>query len=338
MSSHSTFYKSLSACIALLLAAELAVRWLSPSLLEPTLWMSKIVQTKVHQMDEIRAREGSVDLVFAGSSTMMFASNPSVVAGANDVSSAGYNAAIYGGIPRLTELWLLDQVLPRIDPEVVVLGLNTFDLYGFSRQHELEAQYLGAPMTMPGVAGAFRRILLSTSLFKFRTALRHPDQLASDVRDRLSDAAQDRTVAGVGARGESTLVFEDPEAVERDFRDILMRHFRDGFVADREQFHALERVLKVLNSREVEVVVVSMPTTASFTEIHPQGVRDVRAFKSSLREMVHAHGAVYLDPPAHLRRAELFFDSAHMNRDGAEKFSEWLGGELASLRPGPIHP
>ena len=115
------------AILVVLVGLEAGARALDERLPEPLVWHSFETQRKVEQIDALAAAEG-VDVAFVGTSMVNAAVIPSVFEEAAGGDVSAYNAGLSSGIPRLIEQWTLHLVVPRLDPELVVIGVSSLDM------------------------------------------------------------------------------------------------------------------------------------------------------------------------------------------------------------------
>ncbi len=177
--------------------AEIAARVVMAQTTDAIRWYDAVAQ---HKIEQIESRT-SVDVVFAGTSMAQQAFIPSVFTDATDQTA--WNAGLAGGTPEVMMPWLLDEVVPRLQPTTVIWGLSSFDLapaYGAAQA----AVYNDALATRDGWLAEMDRAVSNRSvLVRNRPVLRSLDAIAGA-------AAHDRGVAHenaeriTGADGERT--------------------------------------------------------------------------------------------------------------------------------------
>ena len=154
---------------------------------EPLWWHDLFTQRKEAQMRRLR-REGPMDVVFIGSSKMLYGLDPDVVSGRLGLRC--YNASIYRGVPTVTEAWLQDRVLEVLEPRVVVVGMSPTEVNDNSPLTTRLDEYRAAPVF---TAGPARRVLFAaadrSALARFSRMVKQPRRLARAV----VRAAQDRS-------------------------------------------------------------------------------------------------------------------------------------------------
>lgn len=326
---------AVAAAVCVLVVLELGARAVAERLPDPLEWHSYEVQRKVEQIDG--RREQGADVVFLGTSMVNAAVIPSVF---EDVAGGGvtaYNAGLSSSIPRLTEPWALEVVLPRLRPRLVVIGVSSLDLTdaGVARTAFFDAfldsaggrQVLGRERLLDR---ADRWLRDRSALWRHRAELRVPrlaidavrgreppvDEVAGSIDDggwvgnlagqRFEDRPQRDGIAGVSVWSLGT---EDPAALRR-----LVAGIRDGGATP---------------------VLVKMPVTDEYVAFHPNGERDYAAFEHAIGELASDEEVALLDL-AWSRDTALFADELHLNRAGAVELTTRLAEALdrEGLLPG----
>jgi hypothetical protein len=327
-----------AALVLTLLGAELAVRVIEPALPEPRLYADDTTHLKILQMD----RQGCADVVVAGDSMGRDAFDPVRFTAADPTHRRAYNASLDAASPELLRPWLLDEVVPRLDPSLVVITLASLDLdaNGAAARGALAA-YEQADMTGTGPVHAVARRLVTTSaLFRSRRELRDPLVLATAVGRRWAGTGADRLsadelaeVVGPGGEGRSrrALTYRHDPTTRSFTGQQLLGHW----ALDAAQVHALDELLAALAGRGVAVALVVLPVTADYVALHPRGAADAAAFRSAVHAAAGTAGAPLVDlldeRPAGLPDDGAFADTHHLNITGQEWFSATLPARLAPM-------
>jgi hypothetical protein len=326
---------ALGAAIAIVLLAEGGARVLAPYLTEPERYGDDATAVKVAQMD---ARgPGCTDVVLAGNSMGRDAFDPVAFTASDAGHRSAYNASLDAASPELLEPWLLDQTLPRLDPDVVVITMASLDVNasGPATRAALEA-YRGAERTRTDLLGRFGAEVASVSdLVAYRTQLRDPAELATAI-DRLQSrtGAARPTPTGIdgvlGADGEGlsrrALRYRGEPGAKLFTREQLLK----GWALDDGQLAAARSLIDGLRAEGVEVVLAVLPVTEDYVAQHPGGEADFDVFLDAVDRLATDEGVALLD----LHDAagpELFADTHHLNGDGAAWFSAELAQRLGSL-------
>lgn len=314
--------------VAVLLAGELAARALEGRLPDPLVWHTEAAQAKVEQMEAL----GHAEVVAVGSSLVAHGVDPAVLADRLDVSA--YNAGLTAGLPGLTRPWTSQVVIPRLAPELLVVGVGSFDL----TDHPSGAVFRDAFVDSP----AGRRVTRSSdllgdaswwladhsTLWAHRTRLRQPRTLLSALRGEPAEVDPD--VAALGPRGRTAryedLVF-DPHEPAGPGLPV------GSWSLGTDQPAALRGLVTDAREAGVEILLVTMPTTDAFVDRHPRGEADHATYVEAVQWLATDTGARLLRFDD-LRDPELFIDQVHLNRDGASVFSQRLADALAEVRTG----
>jgi hypothetical protein len=120
---------SIAVAVALMFGAELVVRAAASRLPEPLVWNDHEVQNKVARMDALGRQVAGASAVFVGSSSMNAAADPILTDRLIEARTRpAFNAALNGADLRSLEFWVTRVVLPKLRPQVVVLGTTSLEL------------------------------------------------------------------------------------------------------------------------------------------------------------------------------------------------------------------
>jgi len=311
---------------AVLAAAEGATRILDCRLPEPLTWHSYDTQKKVQQMDAL-AKRGGVDIAFFGTSMMNVGVDPALVMDALGGSATAYNASLNSAIPRLTEVWARDVVFPRLHPEVVVIGVASYDLSdtGANRTTFLDAFLDSASgKRAAGEDGVLDKanywMAQHFELWDYRAELRDPDTLLDALRGKKP--VKDKEAVATDALGHSTAV-EAQQFVNRS--GLPVEQYKVG-TADAD---ALRRLISYAEKQGSRVVLVDMPVTQEFVDRHPDGDATYADFVDRLQALADDMDVPLLRFDS-IRDHLLFADQVHLNRSGTEMFTTQLTEALAN--------
>ena len=285
-------------------------------------WYDATTQLKIEQMDALPA---DVDVVFAGTSMVWQGFDPDTFTAADGRSA--YNAGLAGGVPVVMEPWLLDQVIPRARPDLVVWGLSSLDFSATYGADNLE-RYRDALETRHGMLAAIERATASMSaLVGYRTVLRDPGALFGTERDRIEDDfAEAELVLG-------------PAGVRRDFRldvgeergSTVAARVAD-FALDPADLAALARTVEALRADGIDVVFAEMPVPDRFVALHPNRLDDLDRVHRATSALGVELGVPVVDLRSGYTDAD-FVDFTHLDEDGAHQLTETLVARLAGAQP-----
>lgn len=321
--------------VLVLVLAEAGARAFSPYLPEAVLWKDEGTQVKVAQMDRLARREGCVDVAFVGNSMTQAAIDPVTYTAADPQQRSAYNAALDAATPALLQRWTLDEVEPRLDPATVVLGLSSFDLNDNARiAASALASYQDAPLSRDDVFGRLQAPFLENSaLFRYRTELRNPTELWAGIQrarsgDRMERLSADGVDGIIGPDGEGLsrreLTYTGSPGLQRFAQTELLNDFRMGGV----QIEAANELIEELADRDVEVVLLVLPVTEDYIELHPEGGADFQRFLVTARRLAEDTGATLVEAQGWATSDEQFADTHHLG-SGALAFSADLPALLA---------
>lgn len=332
--------RSIVAAVAVVVVAELLVRWADPYLPAPDLWADQATAVKVTQLDAIGAR-GCVDVVFAGSSMARDAFDPGAFSATDPARRSAYNAALDAASPPLLERWLLDQVLPRAHPATVVLGLASFDLNQHaSLPNTAFDAHRRAPSSARGAANRLEAWFTEElALVRHRAALRDPDELVRSFgrwrRGEKADRPSTTGIEGVLAPdghglSRRALRYRGDTGVRR----FVARELLNDFELSEQRVDALTALVDALQRQGIEVVLVPLPVTRDYVALHPRGDQDQAEFLAAIASIATRTGAIGLEVEELPER--MFADTHHVNGAGSRAISTSLPADLHEAGAEPI--
>jgi hypothetical protein len=320
--------RTVIACmVVVVLLAELFTRLIAHDLPAPLQWDTYETQKKVQQIDALSSR-GGADVVFLGSSLVDLGIDPQTfdrVVG-NGVTS--YNAGLESSIPRMTEVWTEDIVIPKLHPKVLVLGVGAydFDANGGNRTAYLNAFLAssGAKATMgkdDPIQTANRWLGDVSSLWYHKDQLRDPETVVRAIFDRKQPTEID--AADLSSDGRQT------ETQNNSFVNVPRLNITNWKLGYKD-VDAVKRLIAFAAQRKISVILVDMPVTNQFIDRMPHPQSDFRTFQNELSAVgAQSHSQVLSFDS--IRSTSLFSDDLHLNRKGAEFFSTLLALRLKSV-------
>lgn len=310
--------------------AEVGVRMAGGRLPEPREYYSMRAQVLVDEMDALEEAGVRSDLTFVGTSMVGRATVPSVYEEEIDSVEWAHNLALPAGQTPVIRRWLLEEVVPRIDPRVVVWGISSLDFNG-GRVEKIIDKYDEARATRSGWLGAADRVLANLGLSRHREELRDPVSLGSIV----SGSSRVKRHGKLAEMGRWDLVYPElpPERLERLRRqhlEMIGRRQLAGFRIGETEMDAFTETLEDLESRGIEVVVVLWPVTTGYVGAHPRGEADFEAWKDAVLRETGEREVAVVDLSSAMPDED-FRDYEHLEVDAAARFSAMLAGELAAM-------
>jgi hypothetical protein len=307
---------------AVVAGAEATARALSPRLPAVRLWHDPVAQLKVEQMERRRRRGATGGVVFAGSSQVLEGVRPSVAA--PGLGLRAYNAALHRGFLPLTERWLLEEVLPRLAPRLVVLGIGVLDLTDNGvGQYEVVDRFEAAIARRSDRAAVLRHRLLRESAL-----LRHGLATTGSAKVVLADLR-------IGPEGEG---LEFAAATEYRLSEKKRAYIEDELLADYRTgprcLSALERIVAGVLATGSRLVLVQLPHTEELLPMLPGGPERVATARSELAALAERCGVRLVDDLVSMSAEQrLFADCIHLNGAGmaaaSARLAEALREELA---------
>jgi lysophospholipase L1-like esterase len=304
--------------------AEAALRQRSSRLPQLRLWHDAVAQLKVAQMDDRRRRGETGGVVFAGSSQVLEGLDPRRAA--PDWGRGAYNAALHRGFLPLTEPWLLQEVIPRLRPRLVVLGVGVIDLTdNGTAQHEVLQRFESSPARKRGAVARWRRLVGRSAVLRHGLARLGPTVVLDTLR--------------VGPDGEGREFADATEYRLSDKKRAYIEHeLLAGYHTGPACQATLRRILDGIVGAGAAVVVVELPHTDELLEMLPGGAAAVEAARSQLRQVVAEAGVPFVDDLALMDDHLWFADCIHLNGAGMREASRRLAVALEPelVRLGPV--
>lgn len=324
---------SVLSALLFLLAAESGVRLSTDRLPPAQEWHDDTLGIKVQHLENSRSNS---TLLLMGTSQVLQGVDPPVFDRATNRRWVSYNVALSGGVPRLQEPWISEQVLPRLVPDVVVWGVNPLiDFYQPESLPVLQS-YQSARATRSGALGRADRFISSKlALAQHRPELRDP-QVVIQVLD------------GSNPTTPGPKLPVDENGYRRWFDNRNTPDVTSGFLTNfalgpnKDEEAAFVNTIELLLSSGIEVVVVEMPVTDSMLALmpsdsvagHPFDREDYAARLRYLQALAEGAGAHFLAADATFAESEAFVDYDHFTEAAARDFSSWLGTNVDAVLAG----
>lgn len=310
--------------VALLGVAEVTLHLFGERLGEPRFWYAPDAQHLVDDMERLEDAGFGSDVVFTGSSMVQFGIRSSMVEDRLGSVEAAHNAGTPKGYTTVTRRWLLEEVVPRLQPSRVVWGLSSLDFNG-GRPTPAIIEYEAARAGALGFFGWIDRGLWSVSMVaRYRDILREPGFLF-DLLDDQSTSRPELDLDDLMDPLDWPAVAQTPKTFA-DLRSSLLAdfHIGAGHAAD------FQATIEALLADGIEVVVALLPVSAAYVEAHPDGAAGYALFTEWLREQVGSLGIPMFDYSRAIPEEE-FLDYNHVGPDGAALLTEMMASDLESL-------
>ncbi len=322
---------SVLAFSAVLLGLELATRALETSLPEPSSWPDQATLAKSLQMEEL----GCADVVFAGNSMARDGLDPRTFNSTDPMARTAYNVALDAATPSQLDRWLSGEVVPLLRPSTVVLAISSADLNENSDagRGALEA-FESSIGGRPGLLGDLQRALVDHSaLARHRGSLRDPGELADAVERLLEGESAPRTSAGgvpgvIGPLGEGLSRRDRVDTGGTAARRFLTEQLLGDYAVSRRESESLVALIQHLREAGAEPVLVLLPVTQEYVDLHPSGITDFQAFLEVIHHVADATRTDLYDLHDAIDTPESFADTHHLNESGSGQLTRMLVGRL----------
>jgi hypothetical protein len=336
--------------LAVLVAAELTVRAAAPKVCDLLEWRDWECQHKVAAIEDL-AGQGGASVVVIGSSPTNSAFDAHLFTARNGLERPAFNAALNAASIRTLELWTTGVVLPKLRPDLLILGLNSSELSdnnligerGF-RQFE---RSIGWRRLWPNASVGGRLLLWMEKrsfLIRYRHFLHEPGGwgMRAPLRVRWMKSIREPKRLFRKSRGEQATVtslgmlhalsvfrgapYQLSERVLTTWEKILRDYEAGG-----HELAALGRLVDSTRAAGVKFLMVLMPVTQDWIEIHPHGQRDFDRFKHVLDDFVAERDVAFVDLMPEPWAREEYADAVHRNDEGREHFTNVLSASITDL-------
>ncbi len=230
--------------------------------------------------------------------------------------------------------WAQLVVIPRLRPDVVVLGVISRELSGNDPvTTEREQDFYAAPAVRHLLESenllqrVERNIEDVSKLFEYRTVLRRPRAIREFLGLSVAPAITDPNVY-IAPDGQFRIFLTRKyEKVGGPFVDE-MRSYELGD----EQRVRLRQLLAFLSEHIEHVIVVNMPVTEEYVGSHPRKHEDYDAFSRVLKREAERVEASFID--AGVWPDRFFGDLVHVNTVGSRRITRIIDAEIDSLPAG----
>ncbi len=272
------------------------------------------------------ARSGPAECVILGPSSTGAAVRPAVISAAfRESAGRGLRAFDFGvagmALPGASALGRV--IVERYRPGLLVVGVFP---YHVMRNAALDADdlILSDPWVRQRLGHSSLRGWMADRLVSFRAFLGARQWLEKPTEY----AARARAAANLEPTGDR--VSDAPVAEENGAGPGTPGPAREPLVAAPDMFRDFERLLD-LGSGTTLVLVEALVRPGSHGRF-ARGGPEYRRILDDLAAAARRRGVPFLRPgPRRFGEPALWRDRNHMNRRGAELYSRWLGGRLASL-------
>jgi hypothetical protein len=290
---------------------------------------------KEEQIAELSAH-GGASVVFMGSSTMDAAADASGfhITGA---TRPLYNGSTGAGSMGMIDIWGRLVAVPRLHPDVIVLGVVSRELNpNDAQQAGYDADFMRckAVRRLLGTETLLERVErhaeATSDLVKYRSVLRQPRRVWDTVRTGKFRSGEFGEIVAADGQYQGFLAHhvQDSGVTTASLRETVLRDFEIGD----QQVRTLRQMLDAFTREGIRVVVVNMPVARVYVDAHPRGEAGYRAAAEVVRgEALHA-GAQFVDlgpwPDA------MMADMGHVNAAGVRRFTEALTPALTAALDG----
>lgn len=281
------------------------------------------------------ARRGRLDVCVVGTSMMLYGVDPAAIGRRLGVRC--FNASIYRGVPKVTEAWLHDFVLPILRPRLVVVSLSAVEandnspLVGRYEEYKAARVFSRSPLRRLQIALGRRSYAV-----RFAPLAKVPRRLLGGVVTALRTPSAWRWHVPLAIPGKVGELGEGTDMLDRSFKvtprmgELARLQVGPGYTNHGEQYAAWTRMPALCRSHGAALVFAAMPAPRSmFDTIFEGGYERYLREQASLAEMAASTGTPYVDVTAGIDDETFYADQMHCNRLGRDTFTARLADALA---------
>ena len=315
---------TISGFLGMLLAAEVMARLLLPSLpADPHTWPRAEIGQKLEQIEALEKRDAEADVVFAGSSLTAAAINPQLFTEETGITS--YNAAFAGPSMKTVTRWVLDVVVPKLSPEMVVIGVASRDVNDNGpknqRVYDSFVESPGYRQETASFASEIEGWLEDVSVFmRYRRLFREPASLFDDSSTTVKDQNIRKEIGPGGIRVEEPRNYATLPKLARQMRKGTLVNYETGGV----EFEALLEMKRGLEDRGIEMMVVSMPVTPDYVAAHEHPKADMATYNAFIDDFAAQTGVTVVDAQEAFATPLPFRDLMHLDVEGRDAVTRAL--------------
>jgi len=321
------------AIVGVLVAANLVLVVVGRTLPDPVTYPTREVQLSVDLLDEQTA-SGCVDLLVTGNSIAAHDLSASALAPRLGLRS-GVVSVLPGSIASVDVDWMNRVTLPRTRPGTVVYVVSplTFAPPGVAERYGLGI-YTRAVATRDGWPGDLHRWAVEhLPLFEYRLSLADVEGLVGGFRDDLpSDYATILAQTGRTVDPDGHIRAEGSFSGSADFLRRLAEAaavVSDAWEVDQDGVRRLQEQFTAMERRGQRVVVVIPPVASSLPPVFPGGVSGYEDYLDTARSLGDGRSFEVIDLSDAGFADSSFWDTHHLNADGAEQFTADVAAALA---------
>jgi hypothetical protein len=325
---------ALGGVAAAVVACEITLRRAAYKLHPLTEWQNWEMHHKVSAVNEL-ACDGGASVVAVGSSMINAAIDPYYLSALLQSDRPVFNAGLNGAGTRLLERWTLDVVLPRLRPDLVVIGFGSHEL---SHGNLIARRLLDSLLTsrawgeLRGGGSVWDRVKRWAERRSF--LVRYRRYLGRRKLFRDTPSRRSSTCRRLGMP-RALLLFRFRQYRIDDRQLTIWNQLLAEFDIGTEEIAALGRLIAGVRAAGAIPILVRMPVTKDWVNMHPRGQADFETFQRAVSSFAYGHDVVYADLAGRLHSIEYHADPVHLNGEGLREFTALLAKVIHGRVPRP---
>lgn len=287
----------------------------------------------------IIAREGKVDCIITGSSTVQEGFDPVLFRSAFEEKTGEELTCFNFGVDGLTAVGagVVAQVLVEMyHPQIFIYGTDprdyTYPMDSLENSIILDSPWIKYQLGQSNILGW---LFEHSFLLQYQEPLR--ELLHLHFYRELQRYQDWREAAQWGYLEISTVRVSVSEPITQNMDNNYIRVYYELFSNYQVYPENLIGLEQVASQQEngVQVLIVEMPVAPGYMDFFPNGSKDYDMYITKVSQTIESNQVLFLRPqPSISIPIDGWTDHNHLNKEGTKIFSEWLGMKLGEISQG----
>jgi hypothetical protein len=283
---------------------------------------------KLAQLRTLSEKEGHLDCILVGPSTVAVGINP-IVFMDTFRQMTGQKIIVYnfgvGGLSINSTSVLIKILLKLYRPKIIVLGVLPIDFQVEKRTTRNYRRIVDNPWIRHqlgefNITGWITDNLLSYQYFLlFRQWMEQP-KFYEKVKKK-----EKMLINGFWNFSKRKKTAEKEVIINKQHQRFKQK--LENFIISKQRIADFERIVSF--GSKVGLVIVEMPTQPLFKTFYKNGVKDHLAGIMEIERRAKGRNVLFIPTPqSGYTSHKMWNDTIHMSSDGAKKYSQWLGNRI----------
>lgn len=286
------------------------------------------LEIKIAYLDSLVHKHGSVDCVFLGSSGVARAVDPKVIHEVYREKSRGSIKCFNFGLQALTPevaRQIAEIILNEYHPNLLVYGVEVLVFVDLpdERRTNVEASLLDSPWVQQKLGNQSIQGFLIEHSYALRYYLLVRNWMMRDFFSETYPQMERGGYVDIHGYREKTAEGIDV-SVKADVREKPIYRTIPGFQISQRQLDGLNKLTSLQN--QTTVTIFEVPLHSSLMELFNSNEEEYKQHLMKIRAVVERRDVPFWQLSGTYKiHDEMWLDRNHLNHDGAQFFSRWLG-------------